>query len=256
MPAVIVVIPARWASVRFPGKVLAPLGGIPLVIRVASRAAQAKRIDAVIVASEADHVLDAARRAGFETALTSAAHASGTDRVAEASRARDAAIIIGVQADEPFVEPRDLDALAEALLSSHDELATLAHPLDDPEAFLNPNVVKVVCDANGRALYFSRSPIPYPRPAQGQLAFPPPAPAPGSFRAHVGVYAWKRDALIRFTAWPTSPLEKLEGLEQLRALEAGLPIRVLPASAAPFGVDTPDDLRRAEERLARQTMES
>ncbi len=257
MPEAIVVIPARWASTRFPGKVLAPLGGIPLVIRVAQRAAAAARVACVVVASDDDRVLETVRRAGFEARATSPHHASGTDRVAEAVSDRAEEIVIGLQADEPFVEPRDLDALVLACAEKGVPLATLAHPLVDARDFVDPNVVKVVTDAAGRALYFSRSPIPYPRPASGPLPFPPQVPDLGATRVHVGVYAWRREALVRFTAMPASPLERLEGLEQLRALEAGMTIRVLPASAPPFGVDTPEDLARAEVHLrARATSPS
>lgn len=252
MPDAVVVIPARWASSRFPGKVLAPLGGRPLLVHVCERAARARKAGSVLVATDDTRILETAEAAGFPAVMTAAGHASGTDRVAEAVASRSEEIVIGLQADEPFVDPRDLDALV-ACLERHERasLATLAADIEEPADYADPNVVKVVTTAGGRALYFSRSPIPYHRPGDGgELPRLPPPPPPGTARAHVGVYAWRRESLLSFTAMPPSPLERLEGLEQLRALEAGWEIRVLAARAAPLGVDTPEDLRRAEARLA------
>jgi 3-deoxy-manno-octulosonate cytidylyltransferase (CMP-KDO synthetase) len=252
LPYVTVVIPARWASSRFPGKVLAPLGGKPLVIRVCDVAARARRVSRVVVASDDERVLSVAANAGFDAVSTRPDHPSGTDRVAEVARNGEAQVVIGLQADEPFLAPEDLDALADGLAADETAaLATLAAPLAGRSAWLDPNATKVVTDGRGRALYFSRSPIPYVRPASGAMPFPPEGEPPASVRLHVGVYGWRRDALLAFTALPPSPLERAEGLEQLRALEAGWTIRVLDARGEPFGVDTPADLARAEERLAR-----
>lgn len=245
------VIPARWASSRFPGKVLAPLGGRPLVLRVADMAARAQRVQRVIVATDEERVAESVRAGGHEVFLTRPDHPSGTDRVAEVVRSLEAPRVIGLQADEPFLEPQDLDRLAEAIGPSGFPLATLAVPLAGREAWLDPNAVKVVTGSDGRALFFSRSPIPYVRPAAaGPLPFPPAGEPPAAARLHVGVYAWQREALFAFTQMPPSPLEQLEGLEQMRALEAGWPIAVLPAQGTPFGIDTPEDLSRAETFLA------
>jgi 3-deoxy-manno-octulosonate cytidylyltransferase (CMP-KDO synthetase) len=249
----VVVIPARWASARFPGKVLAPLGGKPLLLWVADLARRAQAVAEVIVASDDERVLAVARGAGHRAWPTRPDHPSGTDRVAEVAAQVEADIVLGVQADEPFLDPADLDDLARALADpAGPRLATLAAPLDDARDWLDPNTVKVVADRAGRALFFSRSPLPYRRPeAGGLLPFPPVGAPPTSARKHVGVYGWRRSALLEFVALPPSPLEQAEGLEQLRALEAGWTILVLPSRSNPLGVDTPDDLARAERRLAR-----
>ncbi len=252
----VVVIPARWASSRFPGKVLAPLGRRPLVLRVCDLAARARRAREVVVASDDARVLDAVRAAGYRAEPTRTDHASGTDRIAEVlPRLAGAEVVVGLQADEPFLAPHDVDALISAFEGpSPPDLATLCAPLPGREAWLDPNAVKVVRDAAGRALYFSRSPLPYLRPPQGALPFPPAGDPPAAARLHVGVYAWRAAALADFARLPVSPLERAEGLEQLRALEAGWSIHVLDARGTPsgpaFGIDTPEDLARAEERLA------
>jgi 3-deoxy-manno-octulosonate cytidylyltransferase (CMP-KDO synthetase) len=255
LPDVIAVIPARWGSSRFPGKVLAPLAGRPLLLHACEAAARASRVGEVVVATDERRVAEVVRAAGYPVEMTAADHPSGTDRVAEVVRRRGGEIVIGLQADEPFLPAADLDALANALAARAPApaLATLAWPLESVDEFLDPNVVKVVADGGGRALYFSRAPIPFPRDGASHLA-PAPRALPGcGARRHVGVYGWTRAALEAFTALPPSPLERSEGLEQLRALEAGWPIAVLPATAAPLGVDTPEDLNRAEQRLARTT---
>jgi 3-deoxy-manno-octulosonate cytidylyltransferase (CMP-KDO synthetase) len=252
LPDVVVVIPARWGSTRFPGKVLAPLGGRPLVIRVCDTAARSRTARRIVVATDDDRVAGAVTSFGYEAALTRTDHASGTDRVAEVASRIGAGVVVGLQADEPFLAPEDIDALAGAVAGDPPAtaLATLAVPFGDRDAWLDPNRVKVVTGDDGRALYFSRSPIPYPRPAAGPLPFPPEGGPPARARLHIGVYAWGAGALDHFTRLPVSELERTEGLEQLRALEAGWTIRVLPARGTPFGVDTPDDLRLAEQRLA------
>jgi 3-deoxy-manno-octulosonate cytidylyltransferase (CMP-KDO synthetase) len=247
----LIVIPARWSSSRFPGKVLAPLGNTPLVVHACRRAAAVDGAE-VVVATDSDEVREAVERAGFEAEMTRADHASGTDRVAEVAERRDASVVLGLQADEPFVEPGDLAALIRAVDPGGGgaSLATLWYAAD-LDSYLDPNVVKLVCDADGRALYFSRSPLPYERTQEGALPRSPRHLPRAGAKAHVGVYAWQRDALLRFKALPASPLERTEGLEQLRALEAGWRIVAIEASSEPLGVDTPDDLRRAEARLSR-----
>jgi 3-deoxy-manno-octulosonate cytidylyltransferase (CMP-KDO synthetase) len=241
------VIPARWASARFPGKVLASLSGRPLVLHACDIAARAQLVDDVRVAVDDERVARAVEDAGFHALRTSPEHASGTDRVAEAVQDLEADLVVGLQADEPFLHPTDLDVLVEALGESEEpaRLATLAGPLETPAEWRDPNVVKVLVDGQGHAVYFSRAPIPYPRPASGPLPQNPPGPVPPPARRHVGVYGWRRESLLAFAALPASPLERAEGLEQLRALEAGWRIAVRPVTGRPFGVDRPEDLDRA-----------
>ena len=246
MPRAVVVIPARWSSSRFPGKVLAPLGGRPLIQHVCTLAQRAASIETTIVATDDERVAEHVRSWGVRVELTRADHQSGTDRVAEVAEQLDADIVVGLQADEPFLDPADVDRLvAELSDAGGASLATLSAPLEDVDQWRDPNAVKVVTDAAGRALYFSRAPIPYPFGTGAEAAAVPPG-----VRLHVGVYGWRRDALLRFASMPPSPLEQCEGLEQLRALEAGWTIQVAPATGAPFGIDTEEDLRRAEKRLS------
>lgn len=248
MPRAVVVIPARFGSSRFPGKVLAPLGGRPLVQHVCELAGRASAIEEAIVATDDERVAGHVRSWGHRAELTRADHASGTDRVAEVAERLDADIIVGLQADEPFLDPADVDRLVAELQDSEraPQLATLSAPLTDVEHWRDPNAVKVVTDEAGRALYFSRAPIPYVFGEGAEVGAVPPR-----VRLHVGVYGWRREALLRFASMPPSPLEQTERLEQLRALEAGWAIQVAPARGAPFGIDTPEDLRRAEKRLSR-----
>ncbi|MDH3284393.1 MAG: 3-deoxy-manno-octulosonate cytidylyltransferase [Acidobacteriota bacterium] len=257
MPQAVVVIPARFASTRFPGKVLATLAGRPLVVHACHIASRARQVDDVIVATDDERVTDVVRDAGFRAVLTSETHASGTDRVAAVARTMRAEIVIGLQADEPFLAEDDLDALVSALdenpTGGPPSLATLSAPLRERTRWLDPNVVKVVTDDAGRALYFSRSPLPYRRARDGTLSSPPEGDPPAGTMMHVGVYGWRRESLLAFAELPPSALERAEGLEQLRALAAGWRILVLPAKGDAFGIDTPEDLERAERRLAEPT---
>ncbi|MFN7965425.1 MAG: 3-deoxy-manno-octulosonate cytidylyltransferase [Acidobacteriota bacterium] len=205
MIACAVVIPARWASSRFPGKVVATLAGKPLVLHACELASRAANVEQIIVATDDERVVRLVQRAGYQAVMTRHDHPSGTDRVAEVMAESSASAVIGLQADEPFLEPSDLDLLAHTVV--HDEecrLATLCSPLDGLRDFLDPNVVKVVLDSAGRALYFSRSPIPYQRPiGAGQLpSTPEMLPPQGLCRKHIGVYAWQRDALLQFPSMP------------------------------------------------------
>jgi 3-deoxy-manno-octulosonate cytidylyltransferase (CMP-KDO synthetase) len=240
-PRVAVVIPARYGSVRFPGKVLKPLLGRPLIAHVVERARAANLPAAVIVATDDERVAEAAAAAGAEVRLTSSGHPSGTDRVAEVARELESAeIVVNLQGDEPLVPPSAIDQCAAPLLADKAlDMATLAHRVD-VEAARDANTVKVVCDRRSNALYFSRHPIPYIRDGAGS---PPP-----SLR-HVGIYAYRRDVLLRLARTPPTPLERAEGLEQLRALELGLTIRVQVVDWAAHGVDTPADLGRVEAML-------
>ncbi len=258
-PDFVALIPARLASSRLPDKPLADLGGRPMVVRVAERA-RAAGAARVAVATDSPRIVDAVRAAGFEAILTRADHASGTERLAEAADALaldDRRIVVNVQGDEPLIDPALVGAVARRLADFSDcAIATAAHPIGNLATWLDPNVVKLICDARMRALYFSRAPLPFVRDAMP--GFPAKLPqsldavfgsAPRPLR-HIGLYAYRRAALKRFVALPPSPLETREKLEQLRALEAGMRIDVSLVDTVPLGVDTPDDLETARRMLA------
>jgi 3-deoxy-manno-octulosonate cytidylyltransferase (CMP-KDO synthetase) len=237
---VLVVIPARWGSSRFPGKLLEDLGGKPLVVRTAERAARMRTADEVVVATDDERIRAAVVAAGIACELTTDC-ATGTDRVGQVAARRDAGLVVNLQGDEPLLDPADADALV-AALRDHPAagLATCAHPFGPEDDWADPNVVKVLVDRAGRALYFSRAGVPGVFPGARTGA---PAPRDAALR-HIGIYAFRREALARFLALPCSPLEQVEGLEQLRALENGMTIRVVTVARGPVGVDTPADLAR------------
>lgn len=241
MASVIAVIPARWASTRFPGKPLALLRGKPLVQHVWERACRAGSVDRVIVATDDMRIARAAFDFGSEVALTSPRHPTGTDRLAEvAAKLPGARIILNVQGDEPDIAPATIDRLARELIGNPRlGMATAANPVSDPDDLRNPNVVKVVTDRAGRALYFSRSAIPFDRDGTGGIRY----------LRHQGIYAYRRRVLLDFVRWKPTPLEKAEKLEQLRALENGVAIGVITVKRASVGVDAPEDLARAERAL-------
>ena len=256
----VVLILARLASTRLPDKPLADLGGKPMVVRVAERAAAAGAAR-VAVATDSQRIADAVIAAGFEAVMTRADHRSGTDRLAEAARQlglRDTQIVVNVQGDEPLIPPQLVRAVADRLAASPDcAIATAAHAIDDVASFFDPNVVKVVCDREQRALYFSRAPIPFERDAMAGFPAQLPARLPhGLQRAqlplrHVGLYAYRAAFLDAYQGLAPSPLEALESLEQLRALWHGYRIAVLVIpDAPPPGVDTAADLARARAALA------
>ncbi|MFQ3582365.1 MAG: 3-deoxy-manno-octulosonate cytidylyltransferase [Chloracidobacterium sp.] len=241
MPSVIAVIPARYGATRLPGKPLIDLGGQPMIQRVHARVRQTPAIERIIVATDDQRIAAAVAAFGGEARMTRADHASGTDRVAEVAATLDADIIVNVQGDEPLIAPETITAALRLLQTdSSAAIATTCEALDPAEAE-NPNVVKVVCDAAGYALYFSRSPIPYPRR---------PDAARSLWRKHTGLYAYRREALLRFTQLPPAPLELAEGLEQLRALTHGMRIRVAETAHPSPGVDTPEDAERIRRQLA------
>ena len=243
-----VLIPARLASTRLPGKPLADLGGAPMVVRVAQRALQSGA-SRCVVAADSLSIVTACQRHGVEAVLTRVDHPSGSDRLAEACEllglAPDA-IVVNVQGDEPLIEPSLIDAVARLLVSRTDaSMSTAAHPIDTVADFTNPNVVKVVLDARGMALYFSRAPIPWWRDgfAQGIGTLPQPAPL-----RHVGIYGYRVGFLRAFPTLPQAPVEIGEALEQLRALWHGDRIAVHVTDHAPGpGVDTPEDLARVRQ---------
>ena len=240
-----VLIPARLASTRLPDKPLADLAGVPMVVRVAQRCREAGA-RAVVVAADSPRILEACQAHGVDAVLTRADHPTGSDRLAEACSllgldGRD--IVVNVQGDEPLIDPALVAACAERL-QAHPEcvMSTAAHTIDSVEEYLNPNVVKVVTDAAGRALYFSRAPMPWWRDghAQGVMALPDPAPL-----RHIGIYGYTAGFLRRFPALPPAPLEQIESLEQLRVLWHGerIVVHLSPQRPGP-GVDTPEDLAR------------
>ena len=233
------VIPARFAATRFPGKPLVPILGVPMVVHVAARAREADCFHQVAVATDDERIAGAARAAGVSVIMTGDAR-NGTERVAQAAAVLEADVVVNVQGDEPALPPENL-AIVTRYLMAHPEcpMATLALPADERD-LADPNVVKVVCGADGRALYFSRAAIPYPRAA-----------IPGLARRHVGVYGYQRSALLQLVAWPECELERAEGLEQLRALHHGMGIQVLEAAGDSVAVDIPEDIPRAEEALRR-----
>ena len=239
----IVAIPARHDATRLPGKPLRLLAGEPLVLHVVRRALSAGAREAW-VATDDRRIADALAGCGVQVAMTGSTHASGTDRLAECARIAgwpDDAIVVNLQGDEPFAPAAGIRAVADALAGSGADMATLAAPFDDAATASDPNAVKVVRDADGYALYFSRAPIPWDRAAGAGAA---------GLR-HIGIYAYRAGFLKRFAAMPPGRLERLESLEQLRALEAGIRIAVeLTPEPFPPGVDTPEDLARAEARMA------
>lgn len=239
------VIPSRWGSTRFPGKSLAPVGGKPLLAWVVERARQAARLAEILVATDDARIAAAAESFGVAVALTSPDHPSGTDRIAEALRGRDADVVVNVQGDEPLIDPALIDRVAGTLLDAADwDMATAAAPIRSAEELHNPDVVKVVRARDGRALYFSRSVIPHVR---GAAAGHPPAP--GAHFRHVGLYGYRRAFLERLVREPPCALENLEKLEQLRALDLGCRMAVLDTEAFGIGVDSPADVPKAEALL-------
>ncbi|MBI4391494.1 MAG: 3-deoxy-manno-octulosonate cytidylyltransferase [candidate division NC10 bacterium] len=242
---VVAVIPARYASSRFPGKALAEIAGKPMVQHVAERAAQAKTVDRVLVATDDERIAAAVRAYGTEALLTATTHPSGTDRIAEAIRDLPCDLVVNVQGDEPLLPPAMVDEAVEPFFADPAlEMATVCRAIEDPRDLADPNVVKVVRDLEGYALYFSRAPVPHRR--EGQRG-----PGARAYK-HIGLYVYHRAFLLRFTAWPPTPLEEAERLEQLRALEHGVRIKVVETTHDSVGVDTPDDLARVQRHLERR----
>jgi 3-deoxy-manno-octulosonate cytidylyltransferase (CMP-KDO synthetase) len=242
------IIPARWGSTRFPGKPLHMIAGEPLLKYVWERCRRASSLDSVIVATDDMRIAEAAFNWGAEVALTSPNHRSGTDRVAEvAARAKQFAFIVNIQGDEPLIEPQLIERLVTKLRSDRTvRMVTAAHPFTDPEDALSPHQVKVVLDLKGRALYFSRAPIPYARSGGLQSAKETKRRSGNDrslFFRHQGIYGFRRELLLQFVNWKPSPLEQTESLEQLRALENGVTVHVLVTKHGSPGVDTPQDAK-------------
>jgi len=252
-PNVVAIIPARYASTRLPGKPLVDIAGKPMIVRVAECARQVPAIDRVIVATDDQRVFDAVVAHNIEVMMTSPDHHTGTDRLAEVAAQLDAEIIVNVQGDEPLIEPATIEAaMAPLLADASVVMSTTAEPIESAEDLVNPNVVKVVTDATGFALYFSRWPLPFPRAAvqrhgslEAALAAEPELLK--QYSKHTGMYVYRREFLLRYAKLPPTPLEQSELLEQLRALEHGYRIKVVKVDHRSIGVDTPEDLERVRQ---------
>ena len=247
------IIPARYGSTRFPGKPLALLAGKPMVQWVYERAAQTELLSEVLVATDDQRIFDAVKKFGGRVVMTRRDHPSGSDRIAEVAATSDAEIIVNVQGDEPLIEPATIEAAIAPLLADNSiVMSTTSEPIESAADLLNPNVVKVVTDPEGFALYFSRSPIPFPRSAvqahgsiEAALAARPELLS--QYAKHTGMYVYRREFLLNYAKLPSTPLEQLELLEQLRALEHGYRIKVVKVAHRSIGVDTPEDLERVRQ---------
>jgi 3-deoxy-manno-octulosonate cytidylyltransferase (CMP-KDO synthetase) len=237
------IIPARWASTRFPGKPLHLIANKALLRHVWERCRRAKKLDEVIIATDDMRIAKAAFGWGAEVAMTSPKHQSGTDRVAEVARkARQFGLIINIQGDEPLLDPALLDRLVDELRSNRKiDIVTAAHPFESAAEASSPHQVKVIVDLHGNALYFSRYAIPFPRNRAASI----------KYLRHQGIYGFRRKALLDFVRWKPTPLERAESLEQLRALENGVMVHVLVTKHGSPGVDTPADAKALEQKLAR-----
>ncbi len=234
------VIPARYGSKRFKGKPLALVKGKPIILRVVEQARKCRLIQDVVVATDDKRILAEVEKAGFSAVMTSREHISGTDRIAEVCAKSDADIIVNIQGDEPLIHPADVDSAVKALLDDPSlDVSTLALPITSREEFDNPNVVKVVTDKNGMALYFSRAPIPYSRDGGNQP----------TMMKHLGLYVFRRRFLLQYAALEPTELEMTEKLEQLRILQNGFGIKVVIAERDSIGVDTPEDISKVEALL-------
>lgn len=245
------VIPARYGSTRFVGKPLADILGKPMIQYVYEGVCQSKLIDEVIVATDDQRIMEAVKSFGGKAVMTSPTHFTGTDRVAEVAKKLKSEIIVNVQGDEPLIKGEFIDKAIRPLLTDDTlQLSTLMTRIEEVRDWLNPHIVKVVADQKNFALYFSRSPIPFPRDLQiGRLESNPfgtNRPLPKRVFKHIGVYVFRRKFLLQFSKMKPTPLEKLEKLEQLRALENGHSIKVTPVDYEPLCVDTPEDIQKVE----------
>jgi 3-deoxy-manno-octulosonate cytidylyltransferase (CMP-KDO synthetase) len=238
------IIPARFASTRFPGKPLALIAGKPLIQRVVEQCRKAQALSEVIVATDDERIAEVARHF-CRVEMTSPDHPSGSDRIAEVARRCRCDAVVNIQGDEPLIDPAVVNAVAAALQDC--EMSTAATPIKELAEFENPNVVKVVVSLAGRALYFSRRTIPYLRDVASKPAYAQMTVFP--FLKHLGIYGYRRSALLQMVSWKVSPLEMAERLEQLRALENGLPIAVVKVDYESVGVDLPEDVARVEKLL-------
>ena len=242
---VVGIVPARYASTRFPGKSLALIAGKPLIQHVVERCQKAKTLDEVIVATDDSRIAAVAQKF-CRVEMTRSDHPSGTDRIAEVAARCQCNAVVNIQGDEPLMDPSAIDAVANALTNC--EMSTAAARINSPDDYDNANVNKVVVNAAGHALYFSRRTIPYLREAASGSVSEQLAAFP--FLKHLGIYGYRRETLLRLVKFPVSPLENAEKLEQLRALENGIPIAVVKVDYDSVGVDTPEDVARVEKILS------
>lgn len=246
----VAIIPARFESTRLPGKALLEIGGKPMICRVAEQASAARNVARVIVATDDQRIVSAVEAAGFEAVLTRHDHVSGTDRLAEVVTKIEAEIIVNVQGDEPLIAPETIERAVSTLANSATSgIVTTWEPIQGFAEVINPDLVKIVIDDVGRAVYFSRAPVPWPRDAvlkhgtiENALIHEPSLLT--TFKKHTGMYVYRRDVLVNFTTWPQTALERQESLEQLRALEHGIEILAVEACSPSIGVDTRVDLER------------
>jgi 3-deoxy-manno-octulosonate cytidylyltransferase (CMP-KDO synthetase) len=241
-PRVVVIIPARYDSTRFPGKALADIAGRPMIEHVCRRAVAARGVDAVVVATDDERIAAAVERFGGIARKTDAAHRTGTDRIAEVARELPCAIVLNVQGDEPLIHPEMIEQVLAPFEDERVRMSSLRRAITTRDDYTSPHVVKVVVDRHQDALYFSRSAIPSSQGAPGAL------PEGGAYK-HIGVYGYRRDLLLELAALPQTPLEVAESLEQLRALEHGVRIRTPETRHESIGVDTPEDLERVRRQL-------
>jgi 3-deoxy-manno-octulosonate cytidylyltransferase (CMP-KDO synthetase) len=247
---IIAVIPARYGSTRFPGKALADIKGKPMIQWVHERTRRSKLINRVIVATDDERILSAVKSFGGEAMMTSSHHATGTDRIAEVAKSLECDIVVNVQGDEPLIRHEMIDeALLPLVRDAAIPMGTLCRRIEDREEAFDPNVVKVVFDKNGFALYFSRAPIPWDRDAWAGKSSWKELSLEGPLYKHIGLYAYRRDFLLDYAAMPRTALETAEKLEQLRALEQGHKIKVVITRYESFGVDIPGDLGKILKRL-------
>lgn len=245
----IVIIPARYASTRFPGKPLALLKSLPVIQHVYQRAMQSRLADDVVVATDSETIFEKVQSFGGKSVLTAGDHASGTDRIAEVARLMNYDIIVNVQGDEPLIQSEMIDDVISVLDDPRASIGTLAFRIKDRREIVDPNVVKVVFNQDGFAFYFSRAPVPYHRDEWTDLSQFTIHNSRFTVFKHIGIYSYRRDVLMHLSELPPSHLELIEKLEQLRALENGFAIKVKETVHETFGVDTPEDLERIEKCL-------
>jgi 3-deoxy-manno-octulosonate cytidylyltransferase (CMP-KDO synthetase) len=246
---VLAVIPARYASTRFPGKPLAPIAGRPMIQHVVERVRQAKTVSRVVVATDDDRIRAAVEAFGGEAVVTRSDHRSGTDRVAEVAAHIPADIYVNVQGDEPLIDPATIDAVVSAMIDDPSvQIATPCIAIEETNDIMDPNIVKVVLDFDGNALYFSRAPIPWVRDTKSGVAVP--------HWKHLGLYAFRHDALVEYPTLPPGQLEPIEQLEQLRWLENGFRIRVVETAHDAVSVDVPADAERVEKLIREGTKQA
>ncbi|MDQ3666018.1 MAG: 3-deoxy-manno-octulosonate cytidylyltransferase [Acidobacteriota bacterium] len=257
----VVIIPARFASSRLPGKALLEIGGKPMISWVTERAREARNVTRVIVATDDERIVDVVRSSGCEAVMTRSDHASGTDRLGEVAEMLEGAdIVVNLQGDEPLISAQTIERSIEASSDTSVGIVTTWEAIETAADVLNPDVVKIVMNKSGRAVYFSRSPVPYPREAVRKHVTLETAlrNEPGllrQFRKHMGLYVYRKEVLLEFTRWPQSDLERVECLEQLRALEHGVKIKAIEASAPSIGVDTREDLERVRALIQKEDLE-